>query len=325
MPDFVIVLDRNGMIQFINRTYPEYTMEEVVGTSSFDFFAPEDIPQFRQALQRCLETGKVQPTECRDLGGHYYDCRIVPMDSGRAADNAMVIAAEVTELKQAEQAIRKERALLRQLLELHERDRKLTAYEIHDGIAQYLTAALLNLEGSEQLWQTEREKAKEHFRTGCRLLGRGIAEARRLISGLRPPVLDESGIVVAISFLIHEHQHDGHPQIEFIRDVEFERLAPPLESALFRIAQESLANACRHARTDKIRIELVQTDHHVRLKVRDWGIGFSESEVKEEQFGLRGIRERARLLGGRVEIETAANRGTTIDVELPLIEPAPKG
>ncbi|MGD0519349.1 MAG: ATP-binding protein, partial [Thermoguttaceae bacterium] len=81
-----------------------------------------------------------------------------------------------------------------------------------------------------------------------------------------------------------------------------------------------LTNASRHSQSPKIRVELSQLENRVRLTVQDWGVGFDPHEVKGERFGLRGIRERVRLLGGAAEINSAPDKGTTIIVELPLVE-----
>ncbi len=145
-------------------------------------------------------------------------------------------------------------------------------------------------------------------------------EARRLIGGLRPPILDESGIVAAIEYLCSERRQSGQSQIEFVVRVQFHRLAAPLEVALFRIVQECLTNACRHSQSPKIRVELSQLENRVRLTVQDWGVGFDPQEVKGERFGLRGIRERVRLLGGAADINSSPGKGTIITVELPLLE-----
>ncbi len=111
---------------------------------------------------------------------------------------------------------------------------------------------------------------------------------------------------------------DGGPEIEFEHDMAGERLPPPLENAIFRIVQESLNNACRHSRSDKIRVSLARRDNRICIDVRDWGVGFDPSAVEEQRFGLQGIRERVRLLEGSVAIESAPGEGTHIAVELPL-------
>jgi signal transduction histidine kinase len=96
-------------------------------------------------------------------------------------------------------------------------------------------------------------------------------------------------------------------------------LVPPLESAAFRIVQEAVANACRHSRSPGVIVELIQRDDRLHIKVQDQGVGFDPNAVEETRFGLRSIRERARLLGGRAEIQSAPGSGTSISVELPVV------
>ena len=133
-------------------------------------------------------------------------------------------------------------------------------------------------------------------------------------------MLDELGIVEAVEYLVYEHRKEGGPEIEFDHDLACGRLAPPLESAIFRIVQESLQNACRHSRSDRIHVALGKRDDRIHIDVRDWGIGFNVDGVAEQRFGLQGIRERVRLLDGQVTIESAPAKGTHISVELPLID-----
>ena len=93
-----------------------------------------------------------------------------------------------------------------------------------------------------------------------------------------------------------------------------------MENAVFRTAQEALTNATRYSKSPKVDVRLEQQESRILLEVRDWGMGFEPDEVQEDHFGLRGIRERARLLGGSGEIESSPGKGTRIRVELPLIE-----
>ena len=232
---------------------------------------------------------------------------------------------DITERKRAEEAVHQERRLLREMLDLHERERKLVAYEIHDGLAQQLTGALYKFESVGRLRDRDPDAAQEMFDESVRLLREAMAETRRLISGLRPPVLDELGVVAAVDCLIDEHQRHGGPEIEFVHEAEFNRLAPPLESALFRIVQECLTNACRYSQSKKVRVELRQADGRVHLDVQDWGVGFDPAAVKGDHFGLQGIRERARLLGGAVSIQSAPQQGAHITVELPLVPQTENG
>ena len=162
------------------------------------------------------------------------------------------------------------------------------------------------------------KEAPEVFDAGMLMLRQSHAEARRLINGVRPPILDEAGIVTAISHLIHEQRESNGPQIEYHADVSFDRLVPIQENTIYRIVQEALTNALKYSQAKKIRVQIAQRGEDVWIEVQDWGIGFRQDEIGKQCFGLQGIRERTRLLGGTATIETAPGRGTSVVVEMPL-------
>jgi PAS domain S-box-containing protein len=225
---------------------------------------------------------------------------------------------EIQERIRAELALHKEQIALRRLLQSSDHERQTISYEIHDGLAQYLAAAIMNFQASEFGKDKDAEEAARAFRTGMAMLQRGHTEARRLISGVRPPILDESGIVPAIAHLVHEYNDAGGMAVELVRDVQFERLEAILENAIYRIVQETLANAAKHSGSDKARVDLLQQGERLRIEIRDWGKGFAADFPQEGCFGLEGIRERVRLLGGSVEIESSPGDGTRIRVDLPV-------
>ena len=151
------------------------------------------------------------------------------------------------------------------------------------------------------------------------MLQQGHFEARRLIAGVRPPILDESGVLAAVAHLVNEERHQKGPHIELHSEVGFDRLAPIMENAIYRIVQEGLTNACTHSKSERVRVELVQHGDDLRIRIQDWGIGFDPGDFEEDRFGLAGIRERARLLGGSTTVESTLGQGTCITVELPLV------
>ncbi len=236
------------------------------------------------------------------------------------------LQCEVEERKLAENALKKEHNTLKHLLQSSDHERQLIAYEIHDGLAQQLTAAIMYFQNSNRLHGQDKERAAADYDTGVTILRQSLAEARRLISGVRPPILDEFGIVAAINHLIHDCQakHDA-PEIAFSSEVDFDRLAPILENAIYRIVQEGLTNALAHSKSARVQVDLVQEDEHVRLRIQDWGVGFRTEDVMESCFGLEGIRERARLLQGIATITSAPDEGTSITVDLPIIARGPTG
>jgi signal transduction histidine kinase len=220
--------------------------------------------------------------------------------------------------KLAQESLEAEQRLLQDLFRAQEYERKLTAYELHDGIAQYAAGAIMHLESYVQTHNDESTRAE--LEIVDHLLHKTLEESRRLINGLRPPILDERGVVAAIKHLIHEPSMAG-PQITFDHDATFPRLAPVLEAAIFRIAQETLNNAKRHSGSPKIEVILKRNKNRIHLVVRDWGKGFTPTRISKESQGLRGIRERGRLLGGLIAIDSAPGKGTSIFVDLPFLRP----
>lgn len=210
---------------------------------------------------------------------------------------------------------------LRQVFALHEQDRQLMAYDIHDGLAQDIAGALMQFQSFREAHKAERGDAWQVFDAGTRLLTRGLAEARRLIAGLDPPFLEELGLVAAVEHLL---RHDGlqhEVDIQFHHRLGPRRLPGPLENAAFRIVQESLTNARRHSKSTRIRIELSVKRDVLRLVVQDWGVGFDPNSVRPEAAGLRSICGRARLMGGEARILSSPGAGTRIAIELPLEVP----
>jgi len=241
----------------------------------------------------------------------------------RAAELARTVNQlheEVQQRIETEACLQRERQTLQDLLQSGDHERRLLGYEIHDGLAQHLAAATMHLQAAEHIRTQDPIRAAEAYSAGMALVGEGLKEARRLISNVRPPILDEEGVAAAIAHLVHDHRYPNLPDIEFHSDGELPRLDPVVENAAYRIAQEGLTNAIKYARTKRVLISLTQQGNQVfRIEIRDWGGGFDPATVKKGCFGLLGIRERARLLGGSAVVESKTGQGTRIAVDLPLV------
>jgi len=230
------------------------------------------------------------------------------------------ITEDVTVRKQAEQRLLAEEQSLRKQLELHERERGLFAYEIHDGLLQDIIGTQLLIDGVRHMAQERGWECTEELDRAWNQLARTIAEGRRLITQLRPIVIDEHGLIAAIHHLIADERRNNGVAVEFSHEVKFERLPSLFENALFRITQEALNNVRRHSGVKKARVVLTQGAGRLRLVIHDDGIGFDPAAVPEDRFGLEGMKKRAQLCGGRTQIQSAAGQGTTIVVEVPLPE-----
>ena len=237
-----------------------------------------------------------------------------------------IYAYDITDRKRAEEKVKAEQQALRRMLMANDQERRLLTYEIHDGPVQQLVGALMLFQSPtlQKIWQSPETEAA--YRDGMAALLHAQLELRRVMNSLRTPVLDKFGVVDAIEDVAGQlRSAPGAPEIECRHDVQFQRLEPTLENTLFRIAQEAMTNACRHSKSEKVRVTLTQEGDHVTLEVRDWGIGFDQDTVAENRFGLEGIRERARILGGKLTITGEPGKGTVVRASFPVIEAASEG
>lgn len=222
------------------------------------------------------------------------------------------LEAEIRERSLVEQQLLQDKVYLQYLLSGHERDRQLIAYEIHDGIVQGLTAAIMHLE------MAPGQIDQERIDTALRILRGSVSEARRVMKGLSPPLLEDIGVIAAIEGMLDEQMPDSC-EIDFQHDVQFDRLLPLLECTIYRVVQESVANIMRHSQAKHARIRLDEMGDRLILTVEDDGIGFDPGRVAGSGFGLKGIAERAKLFDVEAKIESSPGAGTRLKIDFPLI------
>jgi two-component system sensor histidine kinase DegS len=207
-------------------------------------------------------------------------------------------------------------------LEVQEKERQHLARELHDDTAQQLVdishaidKVIEGLDGGRTNATTELKQLRTDVE--------GVLEStRRVIQGLRPPLLEELGLEASLQWLAEETAEEAGIAINVNVKGEKVRFPGIIELTLFRIAQETLTNAKRYSQANNIEFNLEYLQDKVRLIVVDDGVGFDPVEherlEKEGKFGLIGITERAHLVGGKAQVKSAPGKGTTISVELPL-------
>jgi len=227
-----------------------------------------------------------------------------------------VIVRDVTERVRAQEELA---SFASEASGVREQEKARIARELHDELAQSLTALKMDTDWVRaNLGKTE--AASDRLAAMLRLLDDAVASTRRIAADLRPLVLDDLGLVSAVEWVASSFtQRTGVPcELDLDEDLD---LQEPYATAVFRMVQESLANVAKHAGARQVRVRLARSDGRVELTVQDDGAGFDVRHARKPQsLGLVGLRERAKLLRGNVEIASAPGQGTRVEARIPLAD-----
>jgi two-component system, NarL family, sensor histidine kinase LiaS len=204
---------------------------------------------------------------------------------------------------------------------LEERNR--LARELHDTVKQQTFATLMQVRAARNLLESDPQTAGQHLEEAENLIKTSQQELSSMISELRPAALEGQGLAEALGSYLETWSKHACIPADF--KVQGQRRLPlTVEQALYRVAQEALANAARHSRATAVAVELVYAERQVSLTIADNGVGFDLSTGLKQGFGLQSMRERIEALGGQVKIKTSANEGTRISASIDNIEPNAK-
>lgn len=231
-------------------------------------------------------------------------------------------------------ALERERALVAGLLEAHEEERRAIAYDLHDGLTQYVLAAHIHLEAFEHCQSLAKtEKAAHELAQTSRFLEQAVKESRRLIQNLRSLALDDLGLLGALEALLaDERSSAGWSEVSFCCNLGSERFDKTLETAVYRVAQEALTNARKHAHSPWIEVRLERESDDANgearlcLEVKDGGCGFDSNTYRgapsaRNGIGLLSMNERTRIVGGFFDLHSAPGEGASIRALFPLPDP----
>jgi two-component system sensor histidine kinase UhpB len=207
------------------------------------------------------------------------------------------------------------------VLSAQEEERKRIARDLHDEVNQSLTALLLRLEAAVQ---DAPPSLREELAETKRLANRAMGELLDLARQLRPTALDDHGLVAALQTHVKEYNRRGPASAHFWADPTLRDLPPEVQVVIYRVAQEALVNAARHSGATHVEVSLERGDSRVSLLVSDNGSGFAFAE-EGKGLGLSGMRERALLVGGRLEIDSSPGKGTSVKLEVPISGNGPGG
>ena len=315
---------RTNQVTWSDELYRLFGLQAHEGDLSYQQFLnlvlPQDVDRIRVLVDEAI----------RERRGFSCDYRITRADGSVRVlhDRGSVIlneegepirlvgtAQDVTELRQAEQALQEYaarlQALSRRLLEVQEAERRHLARELHDEFGQVLAAITLHLHAARGL---AGEAALPRLDECATLLQQAGEQVRSLALELRPTMLDTLGLEATLRWLAEQHQQRTGCEVQVVGHLSGAPPSPDMAIACFRVAQEALTNVVRHAAARHVWIELSQSESVLELVVRDDGVGFEVAPAQEQaarrgSLGLLGMAERVQLLGGALQVESEPGRG----------------
>ncbi len=294
----------------------------------FDRVHPDDLARLRRAAEAAATSTDGYNVEVRIVRPSGEE-RSVSLRVKLERDNDGVLVRTVgtlydsTEQQQIEARVEQSRQQLRNLavhlLAVREQERASVAKEIHDDVGQIVTAVRLDLAAVQRKLGSGNCEQQGHIEHTIGLLGQVVETVQRVMSELRPAVLDGLGLAAAIEWQLGQFQKRTGMRCDLISEAEGGELSAEGDLALFRVLQEALSNVARHARATAVEVRLARSQDWLELEIADNGRGISEADLQGQQsFGILGMRERVRVMGGEIQIRPMEGGGTTVLVRTPV-------
>jgi PAS domain S-box-containing protein len=324
----VIATDMSGHIVYWNLFAEQlygWKASEVKGKIVVDVLLPEERRHLGyEALARWPGSGPKKESEWlltrRDGSRVLVKSTPTPiLDEKGTMVGVAAISWDIAEEKRLEEERRQRReqleTLSRRLLEAQESERRRLAHELHDDFGQLLTAIRLNVRAAP--------KNPARLDEAMNLVDQAIAQVRSLALELRPSILDDLGLVAALRWLLDRQAERAGYAGDVRASVPQGRLPAAIETSCFRLAQEALTNVVRHAEARHVSVQVEAGEEEIEIVVRDDGKGFDvprarENAVHGASLGLLSMEERVALAGGRLEVQSAPGKGTTVKATFPL-------
>jgi two-component system sensor kinase len=229
------------------------------------------------------------------------------------------ISRRVKAEEEIERSHRQLRDLYQQMHEVREGERVRIARELHDELAQWLTALKMDVSWLAGKMPQGDDRLRERVERMKQLVDTTVMSVRRIASDLRPAMLDDLGLVPAIEHLLHEFSQRTGIVVGIdasTGDIEFRE---PLSTAVYRMVQEALTNVARHARATEVRVTIRVRGDDLTVSAWDNGVGINASRLQSgKSLGILGIKERARTLGGGADVRGAPEGGTVVEIKVPV-------
>ena len=326
-------LDEDGIIREVNQAWLDilgYSRQEVIGRWFGDFLPPDYFELFPERFACFKDTGEVCNLDfemVRKDGAQitvsFYG-RVAFDDQGRFVRTHCMFQDMTARKRAEEEIVRKSdqlRALAARLAEVEEAERQHLARELHDQVCQSLTALGLTLTLLQtQMPRKAAPRSWDRLADAVALVEQTGETIRDVMAELRPPMLDDYGLLSALHWYGAEFSDKTGIGVDVQGQEAAPRLAAPVELALFRIVQEAMANVAQHARATEVVLTEAEDNGTVRLVIADNGVGFDQERLGQPEgrhrWGLMTMNERAAAAGGRCRIESQPGQGTRVVVEV---------
>jgi PAS domain S-box-containing protein len=335
--DVIWEVDSNGIYSYVSPSVNSilgYKPEKLIGRPFFSMMEQAESERMSASFKKLA--GNARPFIAKENVHIHKDGHMVILEtSGRpffSPDGKLAgyrgMDRDVTIRKKAENDLKKSRAELRrlssQLINIHENESKRIGADLHDGIAQTVSAIKMRTEIAQmQLENKNTAEVKKSLESIIFISQRAVEEIRRVSRNLRPAMLDNLGILPTVSWLCREFEKTcSLVNIDEHIDIEEKAVADPLKIVIFRILQESLNNIAKHSEASLVNLSLKQADDRIELSIKDNGGGFDveqalNSERSDKGLGLTSMKERTELSGGSFLIESVKGAGTTVKASWP--------
>lgn len=320
----VIITGRDRLITSVNDAFiavTGYRRDETIGRNCRFLQGPMTDPQTVLAIRAALDDGGTFTGEIlnyrKDGSAFWSELSIAPVrDRGGSLSHFIGIARDISERKRVEMTLQQ---LSRRVLEAQETERRRVARELHDELGQSLTAIKINLQSQVMFGEHPPSDLEAE---NIRIVEDAIQQVRRLAMALRPSLLDDLGLIPALRWITEQSAQRLGLAIAFNSDLDDVRFPSDIETACFRVAQEAITNIARYARAHHVAIRLLRDGDLLEMRIEDDGCGFDVENMRQRavlgtSMGVLGMQERAMLVGGTLDIQSAPSEGCTICLRCP--------
>ncbi len=305
------------------------SVDQVIGKRILDF-VPEEKRELADQQLRCIVSDGTAPTRNEVVAvaqdGHVSHLEVLAIPITYKGQQAIQFAIrDVTAHRLAEEQLHEYgerlKSLSQQLMKAQENERRAIARELHDEVGQSLTTLKLRMQSMQR--KADSDDLHGEIDQAISTTDQILENIRSLSLDLRPSILDDLGLVAALDWYVDKQSKSSDLSIQFIHGDIKRDLAPELEIACFRIAQEAITNVMRHARAKVAIVELHQRSEELLLSIRDDGMGFNPNVARADaihgkSLGILGMQERAENVSGHMEIHSDSSSGTEIYATFPL-------